>query len=59
MADDQSCVLSLQNFPRELRRKLKIKAAEREIDLQTLCVRYLESGLAKDDPKTQTAQQKK
>jgi hypothetical protein len=59
MADDQSCVLSLQNFPRELRRKLKIKAAEREIDLQTLCVKYLESGLARDDLKIPPAQQKK
>ena len=59
MADDQSCVLSLQKFPRELRRKLKMKAAEREIDLHELCVKYLESGLAKDESKMPTSPPKK
>jgi hypothetical protein len=52
MADDQWCILSLQKFPRELRKKLKMKAAEREIDLHELCVKYLEAGLAKDESKT-------
>ena len=53
------CVLSLQRFPRELKKRLKMKAAEREVDLQELCVRYLETGLAKDEPKTPTATGKK
>jgi hypothetical protein len=59
MADDQSCVLSLQKFPRELRRKLKIKAAEREIDLHELCVKYLEAGLAKDESRIPTGSPRK
>jgi hypothetical protein len=58
MTDDQTCVMSLQKFPRELRKKLKMKALEREIDLQELCIKYLESGLARDDQKTPTAQKK-
>lgn len=53
------CVLSLQKFPRELKKKLKMKAAEREIDLQELCVRYLETGVAKDEPKSATSANKK
>ena len=59
MADDQHCILSLQRFPRELRRKLKMKAAEREMDLHELCVEYLEIGLAKDSSKTVPASAKK
>jgi len=53
MADDSQewCALSLQRFPKELRKKLKIKAAEKEIGLQELCAKYLEAGLAKDDSK--------
>jgi hypothetical protein len=42
------CVLSLQKFPKELRKRLKMKAAEREIDLQDLCAEYLATGLDKD-----------
>jgi hypothetical protein len=53
------CVLSLQKFPRELKKKLKMKAAERELDLQELCVKYLEAGLTKDEPRTPTAASKK
>lgn len=49
MSNDQWCVLSLQRFPKELRRRLKIKAAEREVDLQDLCMEYLEAALSKDD----------
>ena len=52
MPDNQSCVLSLQKFPRELKKKLKMKALEREIDLQELCTEYLESGLARDNTRT-------
>ena len=52
-------MLSLQKFPRELKKKLKMKAAEREIDLQELCVRYLETGVAKDEPKSATSANKK
>jgi len=52
------CVLSLQKFPRELKKRLKMKAAESEIDLQELCVKYLERGLA-NEPKTSTAANKK
>jgi hypothetical protein len=51
MADDQICVMSLQKFPRELRKKLRMKALEREMDLQELCIRYLEAGLSKDEQK--------
>jgi hypothetical protein len=53
MNDDSQgrCVLSLQKFPRELKKRLKMKAAEKEIDLQELCVKYLEAALARDDPK--------
>jgi len=59
MADDQWCILSLQRFPRELRKKLKMKAAEREVDLHELCVRYLEAGLAKDESKPQNVPTRK
>lgn len=59
MADDQWCILSLQKFPRELRKKLKMKAAEREIDLHELCVKYLEAGLVKDEPKTSNSSTRK
>ena len=53
------CILSIQKFPRELKKRLKMKALEREIDLQELCVKYLETGLAKDEPRTPTAANKK
>jgi hypothetical protein len=61
MADDSQewCALSLQKFPRELRKKLKMKAAEKEIDLQELCARYLEAGLANDDSKRSTPSSKR
>jgi hypothetical protein len=59
MADDQWCILSLQKFPRELRKKLKMKAAEREVDLHELCVRYLEAGLARDESKSQNVPTRK
>ncbi len=36
-----------------------MKALEREIDLQELCVKYLETGLAKDESRTSTAANKK
>ncbi len=36
-----------------------MKALEREIDLQELCVKYLEMGLAKDEPRTATSVNKK
>jgi hypothetical protein len=36
-----------------------MKALEREIDLQELCVKYLETGLAKDEQRTPTAANKK
>jgi len=41
----ESCVLSLQSFPRDLKKRLKMKAAEREIDLKDLCAEYLEASL--------------
>jgi hypothetical protein len=52
MTDDsrETCVLSLQKFPKELRKRLKIKAAEREIDLKDLCTEYLESALENAEP---------
>jgi hypothetical protein len=58
MADDRKCVLSLQNFPRELKKKLKMKAAERETDLQDLCVKYLADGLVRDESKVATSAKK-
>jgi hypothetical protein len=42
------CVLSLQKFPKSLRKRLKMKAAEREIDLKDLCAEYLAAGLDED-----------
>jgi len=36
-----------------------MKAAEREIDLQELCVKYLEAGLAKKETEPPTAANKK
>ncbi len=36
-----------------------MKAPEREVDLQELCVKYLEMGLSKDEPRTSTAANKK
>jgi hypothetical protein len=50
VADDSQgwCVLSLQKFPKELRKRLKMKAAEREIDMQDLCAEYLAAGLDED-----------
>lgn len=53
MTDSEGrCVLSLQRFPRELKKRLKMKALEREVDLQELCIKYLEAGLAKDESRT-------
>jgi hypothetical protein len=42
------CVLSLQRFSKELKKKLKMKALEKDVDLQVLCSKYLEAGLAND-----------
>jgi hypothetical protein len=42
------CVLNLQKFPKELKKRLKMKAAEREIDLKDLCAEYLATGLDED-----------
>jgi hypothetical protein len=44
----ESCVLSLQKFPKSLRKRLKMKAAEREIDLKDLCAEYLATALDAD-----------
>jgi hypothetical protein len=60
MTDPEAwCILSLQKFPKELKKRLKMKALEREVDLQDLCVKYLEMGLAKDEPRASTAAYKK
>jgi hypothetical protein len=61
MNDDSKdwCVLSLQRFPKELKKKLKMRALEKDIELQTLCAKYLEAGLAKDDSKPSTASAKR
>jgi hypothetical protein len=61
MNDDSKdlCVLSLQRFPRELKKKLKMKALEKDIDLQELCAKYLEAGLAKDELKLSTSSGKR
>ena len=50
MADDSRewGILSLQKFPKELKKRLKMKAIEREIDLQDLCAEYLASALDAD-----------
>lgn len=55
----ERCVLSLQKFPRDLKKRLKMKAAEKEMDLQELCARYLEAGLAKEDSKSSTGSGKR
>jgi plasmid stability protein len=44
------CVLSLQKFPKELKKRLKVRAAEREIELQELCAEYLRAGIEKEEP---------
>jgi hypothetical protein len=61
MNDDSKdwCVLSLQRFPKELKKKLKMKALEKDVDLQVLCAKYLEAGLAKDDSKPPTTSGKR
>ena len=50
MADDSRewGILSLQKFPKELKKRLKMKAVEREMDLQDLCAEYLAAGLDAD-----------
>lgn len=61
MTDDpkQVCILSLQRFPKDLKKRLKMKALEKDIDLQELCMRYLETGLAKDESKPSTGSGKR
>ncbi len=61
MNDDPKdwCVLSLQKFPRELKKRLRMKALEKDIDLQVLCAKYLEAGLVKDDLRPSTGSGKK
>jgi hypothetical protein len=46
--DSSKCVLNIRTCPTELRRRLKIKAASREIDLQDLVVEYLQFALDRD-----------
>jgi hypothetical protein len=53
------CVLSLQKFPRDLKKRLRMKALEKDIDLQVLCARYLEAGLAKDESKPSSSSNKR
>ena len=52
MANDtqEMCVLSLQKFPKELKKRLKVRAAEREIELQELCAEYLRAGIEREEP---------
>jgi hypothetical protein len=52
------CVLSLQKFPKELRKRLKMKAAEREIDMQELCAGYLAAALNDDQSERQNKSKK-
>jgi hypothetical protein len=61
MNDDPKdwCVLSLQRFPRDLKKRLRMKAIEKDVDLQVLCAKYLEAGLAKDDSKPSAASSKR
>ncbi|MGO9865579.1 MAG: hypothetical protein ACLPLR_18375 [Terriglobales bacterium] len=51
MADDlqEICVLSLQKFPKELKKRLKLRAVERDIELQKLCAEYLRAGIERED----------
>jgi hypothetical protein len=60
MNDDPKdwCVLSLQRFPRDLKKRLRMKAIEKDVDLQVLCAKYLEAGL-KDDSKPSAASSKR
>jgi hypothetical protein len=61
MSDDSKdwCVLSLQKFPRELKKRLRMKALEKDVDLQVLCAKYLEAGLAREDSKAQASSNKR
>jgi plasmid stability protein len=51
VADDPQdmCVLSLQKFPKELKKRLKVRAVEREIELQELCAEYLRAGIEREE----------
>jgi hypothetical protein len=40
--------LNLQKFPKDLRRRLNMKAKEKEIKLWELCAQYLEDGLKRE-----------
>lgn len=51
------CVLNIRNFPTELRRKLKARAADLGIDLQDLVIEYLRAGLNGDRQQAQEPQQ--
>ena len=49
MANESAkCVLNIRNFPAELRKRLKIRAAAREVGLQDLVIEYLQSALERD-----------
>jgi hypothetical protein len=41
-------VLNIRNFPLELRKKLKMKAIVRELELRDLVIEYLQQGLERD-----------
>ena len=60
MADDSSKgVLNIRNFPAQLRRRLKIRALEREMDLQDLVKEYLTAALEKDESQKQPPRSKR
>ncbi len=52
MVDDDSSdltTLKAENCPKELKKRLKLKSVEREIDLQDLILEYCRKGLDQED----------
>lgn len=47
-------VLNIRKFPTELRKKLRIKALSRDLDLRDLVIEYLQQGLERDRTKDET-----
>jgi len=52
MANDDASepqIIKAENCPKDLKKRLKMKALERDMDLQDLILEYCEKGLEKDD----------
>jgi len=53
MADDlpEFSVIKAENCPKELKKRLKIRALERDVDLQDLIIEYCREGLDREAEK--------